>query len=124
MHCLCISATQRKWNALLAGGLARKTGIISPRCDAVALCKQAAAYASRICHSACFWIVGCLHDTVCAVCACILRRPSLPREIGRTVICDVSHGLSLTHGSHSDADEASYTLVSFPLSSMTTTRTR
>ncbi|CAL1133633.1 unnamed protein product, partial [Cladocopium goreaui] len=32
-----------------AGGLARKTGIISPRCDAVALCKQAAAYASRIC---------------------------------------------------------------------------
>ncbi|CAL1153908.1 unnamed protein product [Cladocopium goreaui] len=33
-----------------AGGLARKTGIISPRCDAVALCKQAAAYASRICQ--------------------------------------------------------------------------
>eukprot|EP00438_Fugacium_kawagutii_P026569 Skav212400 [mRNA] locus=scaffold469:65523:81238:- [translate_table: standard] len=27
-----------------------KTGIISPRCDAVALCKQAAAYASRICQ--------------------------------------------------------------------------
>ncbi|CAK9039461.1 unnamed protein product [Durusdinium trenchii] len=33
-----------------AGGLARKTGIISPRCDAVALCKQAADYASRICQ--------------------------------------------------------------------------
>ena len=42
----------------IGGGLARKTGIISPRCDAVALCKQAAAYASRICH----WAAPALQD--------------------------------------------------------------